>query len=214
MHWHLSVWKLTFIYDCYQISTSPATAVAVCHQGWSWVIIFTEEKAELSSMSHCLHLVSCYKRQFWTSPLLNTELETKVSENTCLLLRHVMSSFPFILKLFTLPTWWKKKKKIAQATQALSHRFLSQGASSQAAVKCMLSCQTENNFLFLNNKTCIYYRYCFSHLRNIFMLCFCHFINALFVFNSILHCTEQQDDRANHCNLTLTCSHSMAPACL
>lgn len=114
MHWHLSVWKLTSIYDCYQISTSPATAVAVCHQGWSWVIIFTEEKAELSSMSHCLHLVSCYKRQFWTSPLLNTELETKVSENTCLLLRHVMSSFPFILKLFILPTWWKKKKKPKQ----------------------------------------------------------------------------------------------------
>lgn len=150
----------------YQISTSPATAVAVCHQGWSCVIIFTEGKVELSSMSGCLHLVSCYKRRFWTSPLLNTELETKVSENTCLLLRHVISSFLFILKLFTLPTWWKKKKKPKQPK--LWVRFLSQGPSSQAAVKCMRSCQTENNFLFLNNKTCIYYRYRSSHLRNIF----------------------------------------------
>lgn len=185
--------------------------MAVCHQGWNCVIIFTEEKVELSSMSRCLHLVSCYKRRFWTSPLLNTELETKVSENTCLLLRHVISSFLFILKLFTLPTWWKKN---AQATQALSHTHNTQIliTGTLFSVKCMLSCQTENNFLFPNNKTCIYCRYCFSHLRNIFMLCFCHFINALFVFNSILHCTEQQDDRPNHWNLTLTCSHSTATA--
>lgn len=110
---NLYLWALLRYYS-YQISTNPATAGTVCHQGWSCVIIFTGEKVELSSVSRCLHLVSCYKRQFWTSPLLNKELETKVSENTCLLLRHEISSFLFILKLFTLPTWWEKKKKKAQ----------------------------------------------------------------------------------------------------
>lgn len=119
---------------------------------------------------------------------------------------------PLYAKIIHVTYLIKKKKKPKQPKLSVTHRFLSQGPSSQAAVKCMLSCQTESNFLFLNNKTCIYDRYCFSHLRNIFLLCFCHFINALFVFNSILHCTEQQGDRPNHCNLTLTCSHSMATA--
>lgn len=90
--------------------TSPIIT-AVCHSDSGYAIIFLQRTLTCTLRISCLHLESCYKRRFGTSPTCNTELETKVLEKTCLLLRHVISSFLFILKLLVLPSWWKKPKQ-------------------------------------------------------------------------------------------------------
>lgn len=90
--------------------TSPTTT-AVCHSDSGYTIIFLQR-----TLTCTLRIAACtwnpaIKRRLGTSPTCNTELETKALEKTRLLLRHVISSFLFILKLLVLHSWWKKPKQ-------------------------------------------------------------------------------------------------------
>lgn len=97
---------------------------------------------------YALQLESYYNRRLWTSPSFNMEFETQALEKTALLLKRVISSFPFILKLFMLPSWWKKPNSLGFESHTEHGRCLSQALFLSNMEKCAALCMTENT-LFL-----------------------------------------------------------------